>query len=59
MVEWDSYEEGFVGISKKKHYQGFTNKEEAEEFRNDLERAHKLLGNKCYSVTITKQKSGL
>lgn len=59
MVEWESYTEGFIDVYKNKHYQAFTSKEEAEEFWKDLKRAHQLLGNSGYCVTITKQKSGL
>ena len=59
MVEWESYRESFVSVYKDKHYQAFTSHEEAEEFKKDIERAHKLLGNKNYYVGITKQKSGL
>ena len=48
--------------SIEKCYQAFTNKDEAEAFAEDIRRAHKLIGNTCWSetrVTVEHQKSGL
>lgn len=60
MVEWESYYEGFTRVHTEKHFQAFTNKEEAEEFKKDIIRAHKLIGNRDYFVSIKKQNnSGL
>lgn len=60
MVEWESYYKGFSRVCTEKHFQAFTNKEEAEEFKKDIIRAHKLIGNKNYLVSIKKQdNSGL
>ena len=42
--------------------QAFTNKNEAEDFADSIRRAHKLIGNTCYSetkVTVELQESGL
>ena len=60
VVEWDSYYEWLARVYTEKRFQVFTNKEEAEEFKKDIIRAHKLIGNNGYLVSIKKQNnSGL
>lgn len=61
IVEW-TRRYGKWSDSTEKCFQAFTNKDEAEEFAKDIRRAHKLIGNTCYSetkVTVRHQKSGL
>ena len=61
VVEW-TRRYGSYSSDTEQCFQAFTNKDEAEEFAKDLRRAHKLIGNTCWSetqVTVKHQKSGL
>ena len=59
MVQWEcreryKYADGAV-LSKR--YQAFTDKQEANDFVEALRRAYNLLGDKGFSVTVTKMVS--
>ena len=61
VVEW-TRRYGQYHADTEKCYQAFTNKHEAEDFADSIRRAHKLVGNSCWSetqVNIKHQKSGL
>ena len=61
VVEW-TRRYGKWSDNTEKCYQAFTDKDEAKAFAEDIRRAHKLIGNACYSeteVTVKHQKSGL
>lgn len=61
VVEWTKRYGQYHGDIEK-CYQAFTDKDEAEEFAKDIKRAHKLIGNSCWSETqvyVKHQKSGL
>ena len=61
IVEWTS-RSGSYSSDTHKSFQAFTDKQEAEDFAEEIRRAHKLIGNTCYSetrVTVRKQESGL
>lgn len=61
VVEW-TRRYGEYSHSTEKCFQAFTNKDEAEDFADSIRKAHKLIGNSCWSetkVTVKQQKSGL
>lgn len=61
VVEWTRRYGKYNGDTEQ-CFQAFTNKDEAEDFANSIRRAHKLIGNTCWSETeviVKHQKSGL
>lgn len=61
VVEWTSRHGSYSGNTEKR-FQAFTDEEEAEAFAEEIRRAHKIIGNTCYSETqvyVRKRKSGL
>lgn len=61
VVEW-TRRYGQYHTDTEQCYQAFTDEDEAEDFADSIRRAHKLIGNTCWSetsVTVKKQKSGL
>jgi hypothetical protein len=61
VVEW-TRRYGVYSNDTEKCFQAFTNKDEAEDFADSIRKAHKLIGNSCWSetqVTVKQQKSGL
>ena len=59
IVEW-TRRYGKFSTDTEMCYQAFTNKEEAEEFADNIRRAHKLIGNTYgTNVSVRKQQSGL
>ena len=61
VVEWTS-RYGRYSDDTEKHYQAFTNEDEAEAFAEEIRRAHKLIGNTHYDetrVTVKKHRNGL
>ncbi len=61
VVEWTKRYGEYSGNTKK-CFQAFTDKNEALAFADSIRRAHKLIGNSCWSetqVNVKHQKSGL
>ena len=61
VVEWTRRYGKYHGDTEQ-CYQAFTDKDEAEDFADSIRRAHKLIGNSCWSETqvdVKYQKSGL